>query len=133
MESVPRAGRRRLGSWSIPPSAAGEKQLASPWVLRSGLNVFGGAAEKKYDFDFLGTVVSNRAAADGTVWGVTAYAGATTRIGKVTFEPFLYGGYRELNLDDDSAEYSPGGANLSFKLEEVRREATVGAGLSILF
>lgn len=112
---------------------AGETRLSALWVARSGLTVFGGAAEEKYDFDMGVLNTASRTSADGTHWGITGYLGATTKFGPVSFEPFVYAGYQELYLNDDSSETRLGDQVILRKLNEVRRETQVGVGFSLLF
>lgn len=114
-------------------TASAEMRLTSPWVVRAGLNVFGGVAEEKYSFDLDLADLRNRTSADGTHWGITGYVGATSRFGPVTFEPFVFAGYQEFQVDDDSAELSAGGASLLLEQEETRRQSLVGVGVSVLF
>jgi hypothetical protein len=111
---------------------AAETRVNPAWVLRGGLDVFGGFASENYSSDIYSSEYAFRGSLDGTHWGITGYFGATTNWDGITLEPFLQAGYEELNLSDPTAR-SSNLAEALWSVENTRNEAVVGAGISILF
>jgi hypothetical protein len=108
-------------------------------VVPFSISIHTGFARESFESNFV--VVPDisfstfRGSLEGTHWGITGSFGATTRFAGVTLEPFVQAGYQELNLDDDSAQstFLGGTPPFQWNMDTLRREAIVGAGLSILF
>lgn len=121
-----------------------ETDLSSTSALRAGLNAFYGFIEKEYVLDLshppLPVAYSERdeISMDGNQWGITASIGGSLKLSGVTLEPYINGGYRDLDLDGEleSNAYLLPPVIILFAdgdIEESREEWFVGAGLSILF
>ncbi|MBW1814501.1 MAG: autotransporter outer membrane beta-barrel domain-containing protein [Deltaproteobacteria bacterium] len=116
-----------------------ETSLSNSFALRAGINTFYGWINKdlEYRYDDYGLAGGNFERNDGSLegnqWGINASLGATINLKKVSFEPYINGGYRDVDLDGDSRFTSSGGGGITMDVDESREEWFIGAGLSILF
>ena len=121
----------------------GETMMSPGFTLRGGLNAFYGWVSEDYRFqpNLTSTVppgltiLTNRASADGSHWGVGGAMGASFKLQNVTLEPYVNGGYQELSVNDGSAATNVLGGlvNVPWDVEKERREWFIGGGLSVLF
>jgi hypothetical protein len=112
---------------------AGEKELSPVFVMRMGLNFFYGWVKEDLRFTYADTFpssYSDKISLDGSHWGIGASLGGTIKFERFSLEPFLGGGYQKLNLSGDGNR--SGGAFL-FDMDKIRKEWSVGGGLSIKF
>jgi len=121
----------------------GETVMSPSFTLRGGLNGFYGWVSEDYRFqpNLTSTVVpgltllTNRASADGSHWGIGASFGASIKTASLTFEPYINGGYQELSVDDGGAATNVLGGlvNVPWDIDKQRKEWFIGGGLSVLF
>ena len=119
----------------------GETELGPTLVLRGGLQGFLGWVQEDYrsNLGIFGaapglSILSLDSSPDGTHWGVMGSLGASAKMGGVTLEPFVTGGYQEVNLDGGLVTNVLAGiVQVPWDLEKERREWLLGGGLSILF
>jgi hypothetical protein len=114
---------------------AGETQVCPEWTVRGGLDVFGGVAREDLgsDTSFPSGQFSASGSLDGTHWGITGFLGATTKLQGATVEPFIQAGYQELTISDHSGQSIVLGSGFLSDLDKDKKQAVVGAGVSILF
>lgn len=113
-----------------------ESRLNPDWTVRGGLNVFGGTIQEDFNSDIMWDVLplsTFTTSMDGTHWGIIGSIGATTKICGFTVEPFVQGGYEEINLSDSNAASTLVINSYGWNMDTEKRQAIVGAGVSILF
>jgi len=114
----------------------GEKELSPAVALRGGFNAFYGLVRSDYAFSTYYNEddgdISYDAPLDlstkGYNWGLGASIGATVKVGKISLEPFLNGGYIQYKIDGDTII---DGWLLKTKFEKTNW--LVGGGLSVKF
>lgn len=120
----------------------GETVMSPSFTLRGGLETFLGWVNEEYRSDLslfaAGTpglsVLSASSSPDGIRWGVGASVGATAKMGVITLEPYITGGYQEVSLDGGmNTDLLAGIVRVPWDLEKERREWYLGAGVSVLF
>jgi hypothetical protein len=109
------------GEWGISPSV----------TLRMGLEPFYGWIHEDFGnasnepLPFIEDVSFN-----GHRWGIGASVGGSVKLQKLTFEPFVNGGYQEIKLDGDGTEFI---RSLFLDVNEFQRQWYIGGGFSILY
>jgi len=79
------------------------------------------------------TLVENSMRIDGRRWGWAASVGASVKFDRITFEPFIKGGYQKIDLSGNSEWEILGFNILDFDMDRNRDEWFIGAGFYILF
>jgi len=110
----------------------GEKELSSSVALRMGVSGFYGWVKEDLNFNsnlFFGPT-SEKISLDGSHWGIGASLGGTVKFQRFSLEPFIGGGYQKLDLDGDGIRT---GFNFLSEVDKLKKEWSVGGGLSIKF
>jgi hypothetical protein len=115
---------------------AGEHSLSPAVTLRGGLSLFYGWVNPEGSFTYTNSNTIEDYSADGsghgTRWGVGASLGGTVAFKAITLEPFISGGYQQLDLKGDGGiSYAIG--NVLFEQDDTRHEWYIGGGFSILY
>lgn len=113
---------------------AGERRLSPLVALRAGLSFFYGWVNGQRDFietNYNGDLRTSQSSGNGSRWGVGASVGGSIQFQRFTLEPFISGGYQQLDLEMDGFE--DGTIDLLFEEKSARSEWSIGGGLSILF
>jgi len=113
----------------------GEKEFSSSVAIRMGLNFFYGWVSEDYKFAYTDIVTpsdnySTRTSLDGNRWGINASLGSTFKFQRFSLEPFIGGGYENLNLDGDGFN---GYYDAPVEWDKKRKEWFIGGGFSIKF
>ena len=108
---------------------AGEHRLSPAVTLRGGLSLFYGWVNPKGSFT---SGYFAEGSGHGTHWGVGTSVGGTVVFKAITLEPFISGGYQQLDLKGDGVVISMGPL-LLFKQDDTRHEWFIDGGFSILF
>jgi hypothetical protein len=122
---------------------AGETAVSPSFALRGGINWFYGSITETYDTEIdlsipipipiPSPLVENTIELDGSRWGISGAIGATIKLSSVTIEPYIKGGYQEIDLSGEE-DWDIIGLNiLAMDADRTREEWFVGAGFSILF
>ncbi len=115
-----------------------ERGISSNIIARAGLNAFYGWLADHYNytdsFNSFGLVTQDMRAS-GHRWGLSASAGATVKVAKLDFEPFITGGLQKTSLDTDNGFYTQtvGSLNFTADLQSRKSEWNIGGGLSIKY
>jgi hypothetical protein len=116
---------------------AGELALSPVVTLRMGLVPFFGWVRQDFKYSYLTSAPSgytDDVPTDGYHWGIGASLGGTIKIPPVTLEPFVNGGYQQLNLEGDGNRVNSSGAITDlYEMSKDRNEWSIGGGLSVLF
>lgn len=116
---------------------AGEHSLSPAVALRGGLNVFFGwviAQGEYYVSDFFSGWENTEGSGNGFHWGIVASVGATVHIvPSFTMEPFVTGGYQQLNVEGDAENIDNGILSAVYDEGSSRGEWHIGGGCSFLF
>ncbi|MBC2736982.1 MAG: hypothetical protein HF981_21655 [Desulfobacteraceae bacterium] len=116
---------------------AGEWELTPSTALRMGLNPFYGwvvAHDFEQSSQLFVLTEKDDIESDGNSWGINASLGGTVKLSRVTLEPFINGGYFNLDLKGDGDHtIGPGLTIGSWGFDQQRSEWFIGGGLSILF
>lgn len=136
------------GSWEIFDNApypehkehriifklAGEKEICPMTTMRMGMNFFYGWVKEDLIFHFSDSTPSftlENNFPDGYHWGIGAFLGGTVKFGRFSVEPFISGGYQKLSLNGSGI--SPNVPSLLTESDKLRKEWSIGGGLSIKF
>ena len=111
------------------------EHIFSPAVTaRAGINAFYGWVRDRYDFintlDGL-NLESQDLKTSGHRWGVTASAGTTLTVARLSIEPFINGGLQKTKLDNSSGSFTPPATTVS--LQSAKSEWNIGGGVSIKY
>jgi hypothetical protein len=101
--------------------------------MSMGLNCFYGWVKEDFDSNFNSSVPIIRvsdSSLDGHRWGIGASLGGTAKFNRFSLEPFIGGGYENLNLDGDGYD---GWYNAPVEKDKTRKEWLIGGGFSIKF
>ena len=101
--------------------------------VRMGLNFFYGWVKEDFNFTYAestGYSYIDNVSLSGSRWGIGASLGGTLKFDRLSFEPFIGGGYQKLRLNGDGYETSYPSIIDSDKL---KKEWFIGGGLSIKF
>jgi len=115
----------------------GENELSPQITVGMGLNCFYGWVKEDFDFNMdvsapplpLVSFISD-ASLDGYHWGIGASLGGRVKFNRFSFEPFIGGGYENLNLDGDGFD---GFLDAPVEWDKTRKEWLIGGGFSIKF
>jgi hypothetical protein len=103
---------------------AGEYAFSPTVTARAGINAFYGWVKDTYSAAF--ATAPEDASASGYRWGLNAAAGATVKILKLSFEPFVMSGLQRTDLNKSSGSFTQG-------VQARKNEWNVGGGLSIKY
>jgi hypothetical protein len=112
---------------------AGEQEISSMFSVRMGLNLFYGWVKEDFNFNFAdstGYSYVDNVSLSGSRWGIGASLGGTLKFDRLSFEPFISGGYQKLRLNGDGYDTSYPSIIDSDKL---KKEWLIGGGLSVRF
>jgi hypothetical protein len=115
---------------------AGELALSPIVTLRMGLTPFFGWVREDYEFTYTAAVpqYTDNISLHGYHWGIGASLGGTITLKPITLEPFINGGYQQLNLKGDGDRVTTAGVLTDFyEMSKDRNEWSIGGGLSVLF
>lgn len=117
---------------------AGELALSPVVTLRMGLAPFFGWVRQDFKYSYLNSALfgyTDDVPTDGYHWGIGASLGATVRIYHgFAVEPFINGGYQQLNLKGDGDSVNSSGVITDlYDMSKDRDEWSIGGGLSVLF
>jgi hypothetical protein len=108
--------------------AAGEKEYTPDFALHGGLNFFYGWVKNKYEFNYNQSFFSS-ISTNGSHWGLIGSIGATIKLDRFEFEPFLGVGYEKFNLSGDGIDSN----NYVESLKLKKGGLIAGGGLSVKF
>lgn len=118
---------------------AAEREINPCFVLRGGVKAFYGWVDENFNLATSLTptglsILTSRNSLSGNHWGILGGIGATAKFAKFALEPFVQGGY-EVYEPSGTGTLSllQGVADASFDVNKERRDAFIGAGLSIRF
>jgi hypothetical protein len=112
---------------------AGEQGISPMFSVRMGLDFFYGWMKEDFNFNFsdsTGYSYVDNISLNGSRWGIGASLGGTVKFNRLSFEPFISGGYQKLKLNGDGYETSYPSFDSSDKL---KKEWFIGGGLSVRF
>ena len=118
---------------------SGEHEFSPTVALRAGVNLFYGWAMWKIEESLFmvnpgGTSIHYaEVSPDGPHWGIGASVGGSMRFQHFTLEPFITGGYHDLNLDGDGVDIEDGILDTTYTSGVDESEWFIGAGFSLLF
>jgi hypothetical protein len=116
---------------------AGELGLSPEVTLRMGLTPFFGWVGEDYEFTYsFGTVpqYTDNISLDGYRWGIGASLGGSVQFDSFTLEPFINGGWQQIDLDGDGEETIAGfGIGSLWGMDLSRDEWYIGGGCSFLY
>jgi hypothetical protein len=113
---------------------AGEKEFSPMFAMRMGMNFFYGWVKEDLIYHYSDTSPSfslENNFPDGYHWGIGAFLGGTVKFNRLCIEPFISGGYQKLSLNGSGI--SPNLPPLSTESDKLRKEWSIGGGLSIKF
>lgn len=111
---------------------------ASPLVtLRMGLAPFYGWVREDFTFTYgnPNPAWTNDISLDGYHWGIGASLGGTIKFNSITLEPFVNGGWQQIKLngDGETTQLPSGAISYLWEMDKLRKEWSIGGGLSIKF
>ena len=101
-----------------------------------GLAPFYGWVREEFTFTFSdpNPVWTDDISLDGYHWGIGASLGGTIKFNSITLEPFINGGWQQIKLDGDGERtLSSGVISNLWEMDKLRKEWSIGGGLSIKF
>lgn len=116
---------------------SGEKEISPMVALRIGMNFFYGWVKEDFKINFISSAFNynDKISLDGNRCGIGASMGATVKLERFSFEPFLGGSYQKLNLNGDGFSTWPfwGVPVSGYEMDKLKKEWSIGGGLSIRF
>jgi len=112
---------------------AGEREFSPIVALRMGLGFFYGWVEEDYELTHRTLGFTDDISLNGSHWGIGASIGGSVKFQRFTLEPFVNAGYQEFNLDGDGDSVGGGVITDFYEMDKIRREWSIGGGLSVLF
>jgi hypothetical protein len=123
---------------------SGEKTISPIVALRMGMNFFYGWVKEDFKYHFESPnvdpdfyyIINTNTSLDGYHYGIGAWIGGTMQFQRFSLEPFLGGGYQNMNMTGDGSltntfDYGPGPNPLD--VDKAREEWSMGGGISIKF
>jgi hypothetical protein len=111
---------------------AGEKEVSPMIAMRMGLNLFYGWVNDNFNAFYRQTSFAfENQSIDGSHWGIVASLGGTVKFQQLSFEPFIGGGYQKWDLDGTG--FASGTPSAFINMDKMRKEWSIGGGLSIKF
>jgi hypothetical protein len=111
----------------------GEKAFSSVTTLRAGLDIFYGCISEDFTRyrSTTGLSYTDNVSIDGEQWGIGVNAGGSVEFNRFIIEPFVFGGYQELDLDGSGSRR--GDQTNNWEMKKERREWFIGGGSSVKF
>ena len=123
---------------------SGEKTISPIVALRMGMNFFYGWVKEDFKYHFEGPDpdpmfdmrINTNTSFDGYHYGIGAWIGGAMQFQRFSLEPFLGGGYQNMNMTGDGSltntfDYGP--APHPLDEDKSRKEWSMGGGISIKF
>jgi hypothetical protein len=107
----------------------GEKELSPMIAMRMGLNFFYGWVKEEYNYNKVLWEFSDLLSLNGSHGGLGAFLGGTMKFQKFSLEPFLGGGYQNLDLSGNGIFTGIG----PLEMDKLRKEWSIGGGFSVKF
>jgi hypothetical protein len=112
---------------------AGEAELSPMVTLRMGLVPFYGWVREDFTYYYSSSNYTDDISLSGSRWGIGGSLGGSVEFGNFTMEPFINGGWQQIDLSGDGEETTAGVVTDLLGMDLSRDEWYIGGGCSFLY